>query len=146
MKTELIGKLLMLGLMFVLVSAMTHSTALGQVVTIESTGDVTRGETGSFLVDLNGTLNFGGTYVMFSVSGTGVPGVDYLGLISSARVYLTRPCNICQGRYYGVIPVKTLPDLRGQFFPQAYSVVVTLEPGLGYAIGEPSSAQMMINP
>ena len=26
------------------------------------------------------------------------------------------------------------------------NVVVTLEPGLGYAVGEPSSAQMMIKP
>ncbi len=46
---------------------------------------------------------------------------------------------------YGTILVKTLPDPRA-FDHQAYSVVVTLEPGLGYALGEPKSAQMWIKP
>ena len=147
MKATIISKLLLiLGSVFALGSAITHNPALGQTLTIHSTGDVTRGETGSFLVDLNGILNWGGTYVKFAVSGTAIPGVDYVALSSPAHVYLPRPCNICQGRYYGVIPVKTLPDPRGPFLPQAYSVVVTLEPGVGYAIGEPSSAQIMINP
>ena len=146
MKTRIISKLLLtLGLVFVLGSAITQVRGQG-VVTISSTGDITRGETGSFFVDLRGVLIFGGTYVNFSVNGTATPGVDYVTLISPAPINRVRPCNICQGLYYGVIPVKTLPDLRGSFFPQAYSVVVTLEPGVGYAIGEPSSATIWINP
>ena len=46
---------------------------------------------------------------------------------------------------YGTILVKTLPDPRA-FNRQAYSVVITLEPGLGYALGIPSSATMWIKP
>ena len=76
-------------------------------------------------------------YVNFSVSGTAIPGVDYVALVSPA--YIGQPG-------YGVISVKTLPDPRASAIRQAYSVVVTLEPGLGYTIGEPSSAQMMIEP
>jgi len=45
-----------------------------------------------------------------------------------------------------VISVATLPDPRGPFDRQAYSVVVTLEPGAGYVVGEPASAQMWIKP
>jgi hypothetical protein len=152
MKTKIISKtLLSLGLAFVLVSAIAHSPALGSVVTIRSTGDVARGETGSFVVYMTGSpFPWGGALVNFSVSGTAIPGVDYVALISPAHVVVWVPpppqCEHCQGYFYGVIPVKTLPDLRGSFFPQAYSVVVTLKPGLGYTIGEHSSAQMMINP
>jgi hypothetical protein len=146
MKTKLISKLLLtLGLVFVLGSAITQVRGQG-IATIHRTGDVTPGETGSFVVDYRGTLSWGGTYVNYSISGTAIPGVDYAVLISPVRVDRAHPCNICQGWYYGVIPVKTLPDPRASFFPQAYSVVVTLEPGLGYALGEPSSAQIMINP
>jgi len=39
-----------------------------------------------------------------------------------------------------------LPDPRGSFIRQAYSVVVTLEQGAGYAVGQPSSAQILIEP
>jgi hypothetical protein len=146
MKTKIISKVLVtFGLVFVLGSTITQVHSQG-IATIHSTGDVTRGETGSFVVDYRGTLFWGGTYVNFSVNGTAIPGVDYAALISPVRIDRARPCNICQNWYYGVIPIKTLPDLRGSFFPQAYSVVVTLEPGLGYAMGEPSSAQLMINP
>src|SRR6266542_3903541 len=50
------------------------------------------------------------------------------------------------GQYgYGTILVTTLPDPRA-FNRQAYSVVITLEPGLGYALGIPSSATMWIKP
>jgi hypothetical protein len=79
----------------------------------------------------------GGTYVNFSVSGTAVPGVDYVPLVSPAYIGQSG---------YGVILVQTLLDRRVSSFRQAYSVVVTLEPGLGYAVGEPKSAQMMIKP
>ena len=106
------------------------------VVTIHSTGDIPRGKTGSFVLDMKPALMFGGTYVKFSVSGTAIPGVDYVALLSPAYIGQSG---------YGTILVKTLPDPRA-FNRQAYSVVVTLEPGLGYALGEPKSAQMWIKP
>jgi hypothetical protein len=106
------------------------------VITINSTGDVTRGKTGSFVLNMNPVM-FGGSYVNFSVSGTAIPGVDYVPLVS--------PAHIGQSGY-GVILVQTLPDRRGPASRQSYSVVVTLEPGAGYAVGEPKSAQMMIKP
>ncbi len=105
------------------------------VVTIHSTGNIPRGKTGSFVLDMKPALTFGGTYVNFKVSGTAIPGVDYVLLVSPAYIGQSG---------YGTILVKTLPDPRA--FEQAYSVVVTLEPGLGYALGEPKSAQMWIKP
>jgi hypothetical protein len=131
--------LLSLGLVLVLGSAITQVHGEDQkfgVVTIHSTGDVTRGKTGSFVLNMNPPLMFGGTYVNFSVSGTAISGVDYVPLVSPAYIGQSG---------YGVILVQTLPDPRG-FSRQSYSVVVTLKPGLGYAVGEPSTAKMMINP
>jgi hypothetical protein len=154
MKTKVISRILVsLGLVFVLGSATTQgqgdSPAIprpqlgGPVVTIYSTGDVTRGETGLFILTMNGG---GGAYVNFSVSGTAIPGVDYVPLVSP--VYVGCQANVCRAGStgVGVIPVETLPDPRASFIRQAYSVEVTLQPGLGYAVGEPSSAKMMINP
>jgi hypothetical protein len=66
------------------------------------------------------------------VSGTAIPGVDYVALVSPAYI---------GPEGYGVILVKTLADRRGLFSRQEYSVVVTLEPGLGYTLG-PSIAGM----
>ena len=94
-----------------------------------------RGKTGSFVLSMDPVV-FGGSYVNFSVNGTAIPGVDYVHLVS--------PAHIGQSGY-GVILVQTLPDRRGSS-RQTYSVVVTLEPGPGYAVGEPKSAQMMIKP
>jgi len=151
MKTKILSKLLLiLGLVFVLVSAITYSPALGQFVTIHSTGDVVRGGTGSFVLNVD-QMCYGLMGVNFSVSGTAIPGVDYLPLVSPALVrmipcHYPNQCTITCRPGVGVIPFKTLPDPRGSFFPQAYSVVVTLEPGGGYAVGEPSSATIMINP
>ena len=141
MKTKIIGKILLsLGLMFVLVGAITQvhgdSPAI-PVVTINSTGDVTRGKIGSFVLEMKPPVMFGGVYVNFSISGTAVPGVDYVSLVSPTYV---------GGTGYGVILVQTLPDPRASSFRRAYSVVVTLEPGAGYAVGAPNSAQMMIKP
>ena len=139
MKTKIISKILLsLGLVFVLASAITQVHGEEDkfpVITIHSTGDVTRGKTGSFVLNMN-PIVFGGTYVNFSVSGTAIPGVDYVPLVS--------PAHIGQSGY-GVILVQTLPDRRASSL-QAYSVLVTLEPGPGYAVGEPKSAQMMIKP
>ena len=107
------------------------------VITIHSTGNILRGKTGSFVLDMKPAIMFGGTYVKFSVSGTAIPGVDYVALISPAYIGQSG---------YGTILVQTLRDPRGSFNRQAYSVVVTLEPGLGYAVGIPSSATMWIKP
>jgi hypothetical protein len=107
------------------------------VITIHSTDNVTRGKTGSFVLDMKPSLMLGGTYVNFKVSGTAVAGVDYVLLVSPAYIGQSG---------YGVIQVQTLPDQRGSSFRQAYSVVVTLESGAGYAVGALRSATMWIKP
>jgi len=104
------------------------------VVTIHSTGNVLRGKTGSFVLNRVG----GGLwepYVNFKVSGTAIPGVDYVALVSPAYIGSTG---------YAVLSVKTLPNPRASFSSQAYSVVVTLEPGPGYSLGTSSSATIWI--
>ena len=80
---------------------------------------------------------FFGVYVNFKVSGTAIPGVDYHALVSPA--YVPRSG-------YGAIPVQTLPDPRASSNNEMYSVVVTLEPGPGYVVGQPSSAVIWIMP
>jgi len=108
-----------------------------QVVTIHSTDNVTRGKTGSFVLNMKPALMFGGTYVNFKVSGTAIRGVDYVVLVSPAYIGQSG---------YGTILVQTLPNPRGSVDRQSYSVVVTLESGAGYAVGQPSSATMWIKP
>jgi hypothetical protein len=151
MKRKIISKLLLsLGLVFVLGSAITQvrgdSEAIappGPAVTIHSMDNVTRGKTGSFVLDMRQptsseqSYNPGYPYVNFSVSGTAIPGVDYVALVSPTLIGASG---------YGVIQVQTLPDPRGSANRQAYSVVVTLNPGLGYAVGQPSTATMWIKP
>src|SRR5712675_1824137 len=105
------------------------------VITIHSAGNILRGKTGSFVLDMKPALMFGGMYVNFKVSGTAVAGVDYVLLLSPAYIGQSG---------YGVIQVKTLPDPRGSAFRQAYSVVITLESGAGYAVGASRSATMWI--
>ena len=107
------------------------------VITIHSAGNILRGKTGSFVLEMKPALMFGGMYVNFKVSGTAIAGVDYVLLVSPAYVGQSG---------YGVISLATLPDPRAQSFHQAYSVVVTLEPGLGYALGEQKSALIWIKP
>jgi hypothetical protein len=140
MNTRIISKILVsFALMLALGSAITQVHSEEDklpVITIHSTGDVFRGKTGSFVLSMNPVM-FGGSYVNFSVSGTAIPGVDYVPLVSPAYIGQSG---------YGVILVATLPDPRASSIRQAYSVVVTLQPGPGYAVGEPSSAQMMIKP
>ena len=153
MKTKIISKILLtLGLVLVLGSTVTpvhggtqpsSPSVIGPpdqqfpVVTIHSIDNVTRGQIGTFVLSVNPKILLATTFVNFSVSGTAIPGVDYTPLVS--------PDFIGQSGF-GVLLVKTLPDPRASFFRQAYSVVITLEPGLGYAVGEPSSAQMFIKP
>jgi hypothetical protein len=140
MKTRIISKILVsLGLVFVLGSAITQMRGEEDkfpVITIHSTGDVTRGKPGAFVLNMNPVL-FGGMYVNFSVSGTAIPGVDYVPLISPAYIGQSG---------YGVMLVQTLPDRRASAFRRSCSVIVTLEPGPGYVVGESKSAQMMIKP
>jgi hypothetical protein len=154
MKTKIISRMpLSLGLVLVLASAIAQlrgddleKPSPGQlpVASIHSTGDVTRGETGSFVINM--TPNTGSLayypYVNFKVSGTAIPGVDYVALVSPAHIGESG---------YGVILVKTLPNLRGSFYRQACTVVVTLEPGVGYTLaalsanGGATSAKITIN-
>jgi len=151
MKTKIISKLIFtLALVYVFGSAITqvHGAIQGNspsvigppdqqfpVVTIHSVDDVTRGNIGTFVLSVNPKILLATTFVKVSVSGTAIPGVDYTPLVS--------PAFIAQSGF-GVLLIKTLPDPRASFSRQAYSVVITLEPGLGYAVGEPSSAQMFI--
>jgi hypothetical protein len=152
MKRNIISKILLsLGLVFVLGSAITQvygddllqAPAPGQlpIVTIHSTGNVARGETGSFVVSMNAIASSGSyiphiRYVGFTIGGSAVAGVDYVQLIPPALV---------GDSGYGTILVKTLADPRG-LGGHAYSVIVKLKPGLGYRIGQPSSATMWIKP
>ena len=151
MKTKIIKNLVLsLGLVFVLGSAITQvrgqTVPPGQqllVATIHSSGDVNRGKTGSFVVDMRQTTSSGSgylpyyPYVNFSVSGTAINGVDYVALVSPAYIGQSG---------YGTILVQTLPDPRGSSNRQSYSVVIALDPGLGYAVGQPSSATLWIKP
>ena len=153
MKTKIINKILLtLGLVFVLGSAITpvHGGTQGTsgsvpgsvsqqlpVVSIHSTDNVIRGKIGTFVLAANPASPLATTFVKFSVSGTAIPGVDYTVLVSPAAI---GPSG------FGAILVKTLPDPRASAVPQAYSVVVTLEPAPGYALGESSSATMFIKP
>ena len=117
--------------------------------TIHSTGDVTRGKTGYFVIGTKSPANeaqatggqtatgLAGTYIKFSVTGTAVAGVDYVALVSPAYVGSSG---------YAVILVKTLADPRGSFNQQAYSVKITLESAPGYAVGQPTEAKMLIKP
>lgn len=107
------------------------------VLTVHSTGNVTRGKTGSFVLNMGSARLPGGMYVNFSISGTAVAGIDYVQPLSPAYIGQSG---------YGTILFQTLPDPRGSANRQPYSVVVTLEPGLGYVIGAPSSATMWIKP
>jgi len=153
MKTKIIKNLVLsLGLVFVLGSAITQvrgdSEAIqppGQllVATIHSSGDVNRGQTGSFVVDMRHTTSSDKgyipyfPYVNFSVSGTAIPWVDYIALVPPAQV---------GPEGYGVILIKTLPNPRGSGNLQSYSVVLILNSGLGYALGQPMAAKMIIKP
>jgi hypothetical protein len=116
-----------------------YSIEAGQstVVTIHSTDNVTRGKTGSFVLNMSPALMLGGLYVNFSVSGTAIEGVDYVALVSPAYIGQSG---------YGVIQIQTLPDPRASSIRQAYSVVITLKDGAGYSLGKPSSATMWIKP
>ena len=98
---------------------------------------VTRGQIGEFVLSVKPQTVVATTFVNFSVSGTAIPGVDYTPLVSPAFIGQSG---------FGVLLVKTLPDPRAVAVSPAQSVVVTLEPGPGYAVGQPSSAEILIKP
>jgi hypothetical protein len=107
------------------------------LITVHSTGDVSRGKTGAFVLEMKPALLLGAMYVNFSVGGTAVEGVDYVALVSPAYIGKSG---------YAVVQVLTLPDPRASSIRKAYSVVITLTDGAGYAVGKPSSATLWIKP
>jgi hypothetical protein len=143
MKTNIISKLLLsLSLVFVLGSAITQvrgesmETSSSPVVSIHSTGDVTRGNTGSFVVAMASPNTISpATYVNISVNGTAAAGVDYKAIVSPILIGKSG---------YAVISIKTMPDRSP--VPHKVSVVVTLRSGPGYTVGTSSSATMWIEP
>ena len=149
MKTKIISKVLLsLGLVFALGSAITQvrgddqaiEAAISPVVSIHSTGDVYRGKTGSFVVNMDKSMLAAPTYVNIRVSGTAVAGVDYVAVVSPTLVGVSG---------FGVISIKTLPNQRRTSATQQDSVVVTLQPGPGYTVSASaasSSAIMWIKP
>ena len=128
-----------------------HTVNASGVVTASASNgnieDVTRGQIGTFVLSVNPKILLGTTFVNFSVKGTAIPGVDYVPLVSPASVGSSPTANdLTKAVGFGVILVKTLPDPRGSAFRLAQSVVVTLEPGPGYTVGQPSSAEILIEP
>ena len=106
------------------------------VVTIHSTDNVRRGQAGALVLSMN-PARIAGMYVKFSVSGTAVQGADYVMPASPAYIGKSG---------YGVIKIRTLPDLRESPSREAFSVVVTLDDGAGYTVGQASSATLWIKP
>lgn len=107
------------------------------VINVYSTENVTRGKTGTFVLNMKSSLMLGGTWVFFSLSGTAVKGVDYK--LVASPVYISQSG-------YGTIQIETLQDPRGLSANQAYSVIVTLDAGAGYKVGKSNSAIMWIKP
>jgi hypothetical protein len=126
------------------VNASGISTASGFNGSIEK---VIRGQIGVFVLSETAQIPLATTFVNFKVSGTAIQGVDYVPLVPPASVGPSPTVNnLTTAVGFGVILVKTLPDPRASVVRQAYSVVVTLEPGPGYAVGQPSSAEILIEP
>lgn len=117
-------------------SAITEDVQM-PLISIHAVDNVTRGKTGTFVLEMKPALMLGGMYVKFSIGGTALQGVDYEAVASPAYIGKSG---------YGLIQIKTLPDPRGLAVRQAYSVVITLENGAGYSLGKPSSATMWIKP
>src|SRR5580765_2606701 len=108
---------------------------------------VTRGQIGVFVLSQEAQIPLATTFVNFKVSGTAIPGVDYVALVPPASIGPSPTVNnLTTAVGFGVILVKTLPDPRASVIRQAYSVVVTLEPGPGYTVGQPISAEILIQP
>jgi hypothetical protein len=177
MKTKIISKILLtLALAFVLGSTTTHVNGDTQgnsvspigppdqfpvvaIHTVNASGIPTatglngsievvpRGKTGVLVLSATAQIPLATTFVNFKVSGTAIPGVDYVPLVSPASIGASPTANnLITAVGFGAILVKTLPDPRASAFRLAQSVVVTLEPGPGYTVGQPSSAEILIQP
>jgi hypothetical protein len=107
------------------------------VITIHSTGDVTRGKD-RFIRPEDGSrhVRWNVCKLLFLTAQ----------LSQELITYRLSPPAYVGPSGFGVIMVQTLPDLRASSIRQSYSVVVTLEPGPGYTVGQPSSARIMIKP
>ena len=171
MKTKIISKILLtLALAFVLGSTITHVNGVSPIGppdqfpvvaihTVNASGIPTatglngsievvpRGKTGVFVLSATAQIPLATTFVNFKVSGTAIPGVDYVPLVPPASIGASPTANnLTTAVGFGAILVKTLPDPRASAFRLAQSVVVTLEPGPGYTVGQPSSAEILIQP
>ena len=117
-----------------------HTVNASGVVTASvsngSIENVIRGQIGALVFSMKPQILLTTTFVNFSVKGTAIPGVDYVPLVSPASVGSSPTANdVTTAVGFGVILVKTLPDPRASAFRLAQSVVVTLEPGPGYTVG-----------
>jgi hypothetical protein len=177
MKTKIISKILLtLGLVLVLGSAVTpvhggtqpsSASVIGppdqlpvvNINTVNVSGlpnasgfsgsveVVARGQIGVFVLSQKAQIPLATTFVNFKVSGSAIPGVDYVALVPPASIGPSPTAtSLTTAVGFGVILVKTLPDPRASVIRKAQSVVVTLEPGPGYAVGQPSSAEILIQP
>jgi hypothetical protein len=177
MKTKIISKILLtLTLAFVLGSAITQANGDTQgdsvspigppdqspvvaIHTVNASGIPTatgfngsievvpRGKTGVFVLSETPQIPLATTFINFKVSGTAIPGVDYVALVPPASIGPSPTGNnVTTAVGFGVILVKTLPDPRASVVRQAQSVVVTLEPGPGYTVGQPSKSEILIEP
>lgn len=88
---------------------------------------------GAFLVSLNAPAFEGGLTVAYSTSGTASAGSDYAALPGSVQ--------IPAGQTSAIITVTPLAGDPGD--PET-SLVVTLQPNTGYAVGTPASATVTI--
>src|SRR5215475_13355875 len=91
-----------------ILQAETSPEENGPTATIHSAGNIARGQTGAFVLNLRSTglippASLGGMYVKFSVGGTAIPGVDYVALVSPVRVGESG---------YAVLLIKALRDPR----------------------------------
>ncbi|WP_211335098.1 autotransporter domain-containing protein [Thiocapsa rosea] len=88
---------------------------------------------GEFLVSLSSPAGEGGVTVTYSLSGSAVAGVDFAPLPGT----LVIPA----GQSSATISVTPLPGNPGD--PDA-DLIVTVQPGQGYAVGAPASATVVI--
>lgn len=104
------------------------------VVTIEATVPETEegGEPGEFTVTRTGSTAAALT-VFYSVSGTATPDVDYTALSGMVT--------ILAGQATATIDVTALTDIEVE---EVETVIATLTPTLGYFVGEPDDATVMI--
>ena len=92
----------------------------------------TDGDPGELAIQLSAPAPPSGITLDYAIGGTAVPGVDYQAL--SGNVYIP------VGQNLAVVPVNPIATYSGD----DKSVVATLEPGVGYQVGSPSSATVTL--